>query len=73
LERAAGNVFVGFQEDVLNFDPTYKYDAMSISYDTSEKMRVPAWTDRILFRGDGIKILLYARGEQQMSDHRPGS
>lgn len=40
-ERA---VFEGYQEGPLLFRPTYKYDLGTDNYDTSEKMRVPAWT-----------------------------
>ncbi len=71
LELKKGNCFKGFQEGPLLFDPTYKYDNGSISYDTSEKQRIPAWTDRILYRGSNIHLLEYGRGEQVMSDHRP--
>lgn len=39
---------------------------------TSEKARVPSWTDRVLYKGDGIQLVEYNRGEQTMSDHRPG-
>ncbi|KAJ3256506.1 hypothetical protein HK103_005504 [Boothiomyces macroporosus] len=64
-------VFMGFTESPPKFDPTYKYDNDSAQYDTSEKNRVPAWTDRVLYKGKGIKLLEYSRGEQTMSDHRP--
>ena len=39
-----GEVFHGFQEGPLLFRPTYKYDLNSDSYDTGEKLRIPAWT-----------------------------
>ncbi|KAJ3328571.1 inositol polyphosphate 5-phosphatase, partial [Kappamyces sp. JEL0680] len=71
LERRRGNVFAGYNEGSLSFDPTYKYDNGSISYDTSEKQRVPAWTDRVMYKGSTVQLLEYARGEQVMSDHRP--
>ena len=50
VEYLAGNVFSGFQEGPVNFAPTYKYDLFSDDYDTSEKQRIPAWTDRVLWR-----------------------
>lgn len=43
-------VFRGFIEGNLDFAPTYKYDLFSEDYDTSEKCRTPAWTDRILWK-----------------------
>ncbi|TGZ64557.1 hypothetical protein CRM22_006317 [Opisthorchis felineus] len=50
LERQAGNVFRGFDEGMIRFAPTYKYDLFCDDYDTSEKARSPAWTDRVLWR-----------------------
>ena len=50
IEYANGNVFEDFQEGPIDFPPTYKYDLFSEDYDTSEKCRVPAWTDRVLWR-----------------------
>ncbi|KAJ3316458.1 inositol polyphosphate 5-phosphatase, partial [Boothiomyces sp. JEL0866] len=64
-------VFSGFTESPPEFDPTYKYDNNSNIYDTSEKNRVPAWTDRVLYKGKGVNLVEYDRGEQTMSDHRP--
>ncbi|XP_063956785.1 synaptojanin-1-like isoform X1 [Lytechinus pictus] len=50
IEKRSGNTFQGFSEGTIRFAPTYKYDLFSDDYDTSEKMRTPAWTDRILWR-----------------------
>ena len=82
-EQSAGNVFQEFREGTINFAPTYKYDLFSDDYDTSEKCRVPAYCDRILFtrrkpggtcppRGwsDG-DIVSYTRADLKQSDHRP--
>lgn len=49
-QKNLGNVFKGFLEFPTNFAPTYKYDLFCNDYDTSEKNRIPAWTDRILIR-----------------------
>ena len=49
-ERARGNVFKGFREGKIRFKPTYKYDPGTDTYDTSKKQRIPAWTDRILYK-----------------------
>lgn len=43
-------IFRGFLEGKVTFAPTYKYDLFSDDYDTSEKCRTPAWTDRVLWR-----------------------
>ncbi|XP_053312664.1 synaptojanin-1 isoform X2 [Spea bombifrons] len=49
-QKNNSQVFRGFLEGKINFAPTYKYDLFSDDYDTSEKCRTPAWTDRILWR-----------------------
>ncbi|XP_070565612.1 synaptojanin-1-like [Ptychodera flava] len=86
LQRKEGQVFQGFHEGDIKFAPTYKYDLFSDDYDTSEKMRTPAWTDRVLWKRrrrrkdegeeegedwDPGRILHYGRAELKTSDHRP--
>ncbi|KZT23175.1 DNase I-like protein [Neolentinus lepideus HHB14362 ss-1] len=63
-----------FHEGPLSFAPTYKYDRRSDEYDTSEKRRIPAWCDRILWRSrhpQRVEQLHYQRYEADVSDHRP--
>ncbi|KAJ3055090.1 hypothetical protein HK097_011532, partial [Rhizophlyctis rosea] len=60
----------GFREGPLSFAPTFKYDPGTDRYDTSEKRRIPAWCDRILYRGS-ISQSSYIRFEAKISDHRP--
>lgn len=72
--RAVGAAFAGYDEAQIRFLPTYKYDFGTATYDSSEKARVPEWTDRILSRGSrpgALEQLTYARAELRTSDHRP--
>ncbi|KIO19887.1 hypothetical protein M407DRAFT_82236 [Tulasnella calospora MUT 4182] len=65
-----------FHEAPITFLPTYKYDRHSNEYDTSEKRRIPAWCDRILWRcrdASRVETLHYRRYEVNVSDHRPVS
>ncbi|KAJ2797920.1 Inositol-1,4,5-trisphosphate 5-phosphatase 1, partial [Coemansia guatemalensis] len=71
LQMAAGKVFEGYSEADIGFAPTYKYDSGTSNYDTSEKMRVPSWTDRIMHRGSRVRVLAYYRDEVCFSDHKP--
>ncbi|GAA5938180.1 hypothetical protein JCM3775_002909 [Rhodotorula graminis] len=64
-------VFDGYQEAPLVFRPTYKYDNGTDTYDTSEKARIPAYTDRILYKGHDLDCYRYQRAELRTSDHRP--
>ncbi|OCF57415.1 hypothetical protein L486_04873 [Kwoniella mangroviensis CBS 10435] len=61
-----------FEEAPITFPPTYKYNPGTHDYDSSEKRRIPAWCDRILYRkSPHIRNLNYRRYEPTVSDHRP--
>nr|GEU34294.1 type I inositol polyphosphate 5-phosphatase 1-like isoform X1 [Tanacetum cinerariifolium] len=71
-----GGSFDGWTEGTLNFPPTYKYELNSDEYygsDPKVGRRTPAWCDRILSYGKGIRQLSYQRTEDRLSDHRPVS
>ncbi|CAH0562090.1 unnamed protein product [Brassicogethes aeneus] len=83
-QKEEKNVFKDFEEGEITFPPTYKYDLFSDDYDTSEKCRAPAWTDRVLWKRrtqslemNGAsdqspgKLVYYGRAELKQSDHRP--
>ncbi|CAK1540447.1 unnamed protein product [Leptosia nina] len=83
-QKSQGLVFKNCFEGDITFLPTYKYDLFSDDYDTSEKCRAPAWTDRVLWRSRKYtidpettsesakgKLLHYGRAELKQSDHRP--
>lgn len=83
-QKQQGHVFNDFIEGEITFAPTYKYDLFSDDYDTSEKNRAPAWTDRVLWRRrkphpDADKapdwhpgqLVHYGRSDLKQSDHRP--
>ena len=71
-QMTSGESFPYFHEMPISFPPTYKFDPGTRTYDTSEKMRIPAWTDRILSRGEVLKQLRYSCAENILfSDHRP--
>uniref|UniRef100_A0A8D8SPY4 phosphoinositide 5-phosphatase n=1 Tax=Cacopsylla melanoneura TaxID=428564 RepID=A0A8D8SPY4_9HEMI len=84
IQQEQGLVFKGFTEGHIAFPPTYKYDLFSDDYDTSEKARAPAWTDRVLWRRkrqvpdsdlssswNPGSLVYYGRSELKQSDHRP--
>ncbi|XP_019439378.1 PREDICTED: type IV inositol polyphosphate 5-phosphatase 3-like isoform X1 [Lupinus angustifolius] len=75
-ELKNGGVFGGWSEGTLDFPPTYKYEINSDKYhgeDPRIGKRSPAWCDRILSYGKGMRLLSYRRAELKLSDHRPVS
>ena len=68
-----GAAFAHFSEGAISFRPTYKFDKHApTEYDHSEKQRVPAYTDRVLYRGTAVELLRYGSCEEVLtSDHRP--
>lgn len=69
-----------FKEQRPTFAPTYKYDRGTVErFDSSEKARVPAWCDRILFYSkqtdtatDTVQPKEYnSIPEATLSDHKP--
>ncbi|KAK9747730.1 hypothetical protein RND81_02G012000 [Saponaria officinalis] len=76
IKQRHGRVFEGWREGKIYFPPTYKYTRNSDRYagtdvHQKQKRRTPAWCDRILWHGKGIRQLSYVRGESRFSDHRP--
>lgn len=76
-QMANGQSFPFFDEMEIKFKPTYKFDKGTDYYDTSEKQRVPSWTDRILThtknkRVTSLEQLRYnSIPKFKFSDHKP--
>ncbi len=68
--------FFGFKEGPIRFPPTYRYERGSREY-SAQKMRIPAWCDRVLWRslpGHEQKLRQTAYScvdEITTSDHSP--
>ncbi|RIB01325.1 Endonuclease/exonuclease/phosphatase [Gigaspora rosea] len=75
MQRRNKQAFYEFEEGTITFPPTYKYDFGTNIFDTSEKRRMPAWTDRILWRSkesDWCRQLMYkSHMDIMLSDHKP--
>ncbi|KUI66736.1 Inositol-1,4,5-trisphosphate 5-phosphatase 1 [Cytospora mali] len=71
LQMVAGLSFPFYSEARITFMPTYKFDIGTDTYDSSEKSRIPAWTDRILRKGPNLRQLAYNCAPLKFSDHRP--
>ncbi|XP_014627879.1 type IV inositol polyphosphate 5-phosphatase 9-like isoform X1 [Glycine soja] len=78
MELMRGNMLKGWHEGAIKFAPTYKYCPNSDMYygccyqgKNAAKKRAPAWCDRIIWFGNGLKQIQYARCESKLSDHRP--
>jgi hypothetical protein len=78
-EMRQNNFFKSFKEGTITFPPTFKYDLGRDVYDTSDKRRCPAWTDRVLYQqvGDADSKDMINLNEYMCvqycrhSDHRP--
>jgi len=72
IAQRNGSAFSSFREATIGFQPTYKYDSGTSVYDTSEKQRVPSWTDRVLWHGEGVGAQAYVACQDiTRSDHKP--
>lgn len=73
-EMKLENCFVDFEEMEINFSPTYRYNRGNRTF-SEEKMREPAWCDRILYKPikkQSITPLSYNACHLLMtSDHSP--
>ncbi|BGO96216.1 hypothetical protein JCM10020v2_007953 [Rhodotorula toruloides] len=76
-QKKHGLAFDDFEESAISFAPTFKFDVGTDTYDTSEKQRVPSWTDRILYlstRAAAVRVARYlSHPEVVLSDHKPVS
>lgn len=74
-QMSSGKTFPFFDEMEIKFNPTYKFDKGTDTYDTSEKQRIPAWTDRILTYNKNKEVIQQLKYNSipsyVFSDHKP--
>lgn len=76
-QMTSGQTFPFFDEMEITFNPTYKFDKGTDFYDTSEKQRVPSWTDRILTHTKNKRVTMLEQlrynsiPTYKFSDHKP--
>ncbi len=72
--QAEGAAFHGFVEGPINFVPTYRCWRNRDGF-SDEKMRIPSWTDRVLWRtlpACDVRLGMYSSCPSVLtSDHRP--
>jgi len=75
--RKLGTCFHGFNEGEIDFPPTYRYNRGDRTY-SEEKMRVPSYCDRVLWRSlpafgpESVELEKYVSCDDVMSsDHSP--
>ncbi|XP_048509141.1 inositol polyphosphate 5-phosphatase E isoform X4 [Athalia rosae] len=69
-----GAVLRGFEEGAIMFPPTYKYDPGTQNFDSSNKQRTPAYTDRILFKGKShTQGYVKTVSSENTSSHKDGN
>lgn len=77
IERKRGAVLQGFEEGMLTFRPTYKFQAGTSVYEKrpEKKLRAPAWCDRILWKAripEHVTLQSYdCVMKLDLSDHKP--
>lgn len=75
IEKKKGNIFQRFEEAPIRFLPTYKFALNSDKYDNSKKLRIPAYTDRVLWYAKNPKVIQQLEynccSDVRVSDHRP--
>eukprot|EP01080_Neovahlkampfia_damariscottae_P009143 gene9143-1231_t len=74
-EKFKNGVFKNFEEEEIDFPPTYRLDRGTNTYDTSKKKRIPSYCDRIFIRAPEHEYECVLKPEvnlnENVSDHRP--